>query len=552
MANRTLKYGSNTFVFILVVFGIVAAINFLSSHRFLRADLTDDKRYTISASTKDVIKRLDDVVTINAYFSREPERVAQIRRDVRDVLDEYRAFSNKLQIDFIDPSEDEAEKNKLRFMGIPEVQMNVIEKDKAQVANVYMGLAVIYEDKKEILPVVQNTFALEYNLTSAILKVTRTEVKTVGFLSGHDELDIDDTQRFGDMRRELSKQYNVKKVAINQGREIDSDVATLVVAGPKQEITESEKYEIDQFIMRGGRAIFLVDTIQIPEGTLQAQTLTTGLNDLLEHYGVKLGNNLVLDDASQGQLTYTQGYFTVRSDYPYFVRVLNQYRNRSGEIAKGLSDESIVTSQLESLTLNWASSLELLSNEEDAIEAIALAKTTDRSWTVQSPYDLAPNAQLKPPSSVRKSHTVAASLSGVFKSFYAGKDIPSNETASSDELEGKVQVESAISEDRTTITESQPTQIVVVGNSAFLQFSGGDALNFLFNTIDWLTLGEDLIHIRSHSVTERPLKEVSGSEKFFLRFVNILGVPLVVVAFGLIRYLLRRRAKRLVETYGTA
>lgn len=551
MANRTLKYGSNTIVFILVVFGIVAAINFLSSRRFLRADLTDDKRYTVSASTKDVIKRLDDVVTINAYFSREPERVKQIRRDVRDVLDEYRAFSNKLQIDFIDPSEDEAEKNKLQFMGIPEVQMNVIEKDKAQVANVYMGIAVIYEDKKEILPVVQNTFALEYNLTSAILKVTRTEVKTVGFLSGHDELDIDDTQRFGDMRRELSKQYTVRKVSIDQGREIDKDVATLVVAGPKQALTEREKYEIDQFIMRGGRAIFLVDAIQIPEGTLQAQPLTTGLNDLLEHYGVKLGNNLVLDDASQGQLTYTQGYFTVRSDYPYFVRVLNQYRDLSGEIARGLSDESIVTSQLESLTLNWASSIELFPKEDDPIEAIALAKTTDRSWTVQSPYNLAPNAQLKPPSSARKSHTVAASLSGVFKSFYADKDIPSNETATADEAEGEVQAETATSEDRTTITESDSTQIVVVGNSAFLQFGGQNERTFFLNTIDWLTLGDDLIHIRSHSVTDRPLKEVSGSEKFFLRFVNILGVPLVVVAFGLIRYLLRRRAKRLVETYGT-
>lgn len=551
MATRTLKYGSNTLVFILVVLAILAAISFLSSRRFVRADFSDDKRYTISSSTKNVLKRLDDVVTINAYFSREPARVAQIRRDVRDVLDEYRAISNKLQIDFIDPGDDEAEKNKLRFMGIPEVQMNVIEKDKAQVANVYMGLAVIYEDKKEILPVVQNTFTLEYDLTSAILKVTRTEVKTIGFLSGHDELDIDDERGLGGLKQELSKQFNVKKVSIDAGREIEKDVATLVVAGPKQEITESEKYEIDQFIMRGGRAIFLVDTIHIPQGTLQATPLTTGLNDLLEHYGVKHGNNLVLDNASQGQLTYTQGYFTVRSDYPYFVKVLNQYRNLSGEIARGLSDESIVTSQLERLTLNWASSLELLPKDEDAIETIALAKTTDRSWTVQSPYDIAPNAQLQPPSSVRKSHTVAASLSGVFKSFYTDKDIPSNETTSSDEPEGEVQVESETSGDRTTITESQPTQIVVVGNSAFLQFGGRDELNFFYNTIDWLTLGEDLIHIRSHGVTDRPLKEVSEGQKLFLKYANIAGVPIVVVAFGLIRYLLRRRAKRLVETYGT-
>ena len=542
MATRTLKYGSNTLVLILVVFAILAAISFLSSRRFVRADLTDDKRYTISSSTKNVLKRLDDVVTINAYFSREPAQIAQIRRDVRDVLDEYRAFSNKLQIDVIDPSDDEGEKNKLQFMGIPELQVNVFEKDKMQVANVYMGLAVIYEDKKEILPVVRNTFTLEYDLTSAILKVTRTEEKTVGFLSGHNELDIDDPQRFGEMRRELGKQYNVKKVPIDGGKEIDGDVATLVVAGPKQSLTEREKYEIDQFIMGGGRAIFLVDSIHIPEGSLQANPLTTGLNDLLEHYGVRLGNDLV-QDISQGQLSYTQGYFRVTSDYPYFVRILKQFRFRSGEISKGLSDDSIVTSQLESLTLNWASSLELLSNEEDGIETIALAKTTGESWTVQSPYDIAPNAQLRPPSSARKSHTVAASLSGVFKSFYADKDIP----PALDEA----QTETPASEDRTTKTESDPTQIVVVGNSAFLQFGGQNELTFFFNTIDWLTLGDDLIHIRSHGVTDRPLKEVSEGEKLFLKFANIAGVPIVVIAFGLIRYLLRRRAKRLVEAYGT-
>ena len=542
MATRTLKYGSNTLVLILMVFAILAAISFLSSRRFVRADLTDDKRYTISSSTKNVLKRLDDVVTINAYFSREPAQIAQIRRDVRDVLDEYRAFSNKLQIDVIDPSDDEGENNKLQFMGIPEVQINVFEKDKAQVANVYMGLAVIYGDKKEILPVVQNTFTLEYELTSRILKVTRTEDKTVGFLSGHDELDIDDERGVQGIRQELRKQYNVKKVSIDGGKEIDKDVATLVVAGPKQSLAEREKYEIDQFIMGGGRAIFLVDSIRIPEGSLQANPLRTGLNDLLEHYGVRLGNDLV-QDISQGQLSYTQGYFRVTSEYPYFVRILKQFRFRSGEISKGLSDDSIVTSQLESLTLNWASSLELLSNEEDGIETIALAKTTGESWTVQSPYNISPNAQLRPPSSARKSHTVAASLSGVFKSFYADKDIP----PALDEA----QTETPASEDRTTKTESDPTQIVVVGNSAFLQFGGQNELTFFFNTIDWLTLGDDLIHIRSHGVTDRQLKEVSEGEKLFLKFANIAGVPIVVIAFGLIRYLLRRRAKRLVEAYGT-
>ena len=90
----------------------------------------------ISDSTKNVLDRLDDVVTINAYYSREPAQVAERRRKVRDVLDEYRAFSNRLQINFIDPAGfDEGEKQELRFRGINELQVNVIQKDKAEVAN---------------------------------------------------------------------------------------------------------------------------------------------------------------------------------------------------------------------------------------------------------------------------------------------------------------------------------------------------------------------------------------------------------------------------------
>ena len=144
-----------------------------------------------------------------------------------------------------------------------------------------MGIAVLYEDKKEVLPVVQTTANLEYDLTSAILKVTSEEVKTVGFLSGHDEIDVFD-QAFGPLRQELSKQYDVRKVPIDAGKTIEADVATLIIAGPKKELTEREKYEIDQFIMRGGRALFLIDPILIQYEGLNVSPLKTGLNDLLE------------------------------------------------------------------------------------------------------------------------------------------------------------------------------------------------------------------------------------------------------------------------------
>jgi gliding-associated putative ABC transporter substrate-binding component GldG len=547
MAAKTLKYGGNTLAFILVVFGIIVLINFLSSRRFVRADLTAEKRYTISQSTKKVLKRLDDIVTIDAYFSRQPARVAQIRQSVRDMLEEYRAFSKNLQINFIDPAaEDEAEKQKLRFMGIPEVQVNVIEKDKAEVANVYMGIAILYADKKEVLPVVQTTANLEYDLTSAILKVTSKEVKTIGFLTGHDEIDVFD-QAFGPLRQELSKQYDVRKVPIDAGKAIDPDVATLVIAGPKKELTEREKYEIDQFIMRGGRALFLIDPILIQYEGLNVNPLQTGLNDLLEHYGVKLNDNLVLD-VSMGQLVYSQGFMTVTTGYAYFIKVLKQYQYRTGETSDGLSQDSIITNQLESLTLNWASSLELLPQEDASVEAIALAKTSRGGWTAQSPYNISPtDRQFQPPASVQQAHTVAVSLSGVFKSFYAGKAIPPVESSESDEAVTAKPAE----EERTTKTDSEATQIVVVGNSQFLQQGQRDGQLFFLNTVDWLTLGEELINIRSHGATNRPLKEISESEKFFLKFISIAGVPILVIAFGLVRFFLRRRAKRMVEAYGS-
>ena len=547
MAAKTLKYGGNTLAFIFVVFGIVSLINFLSSHRFIRADLTADKRYTISQSTKKVLKRLDDIVTIDAYFSRQPARIAQLRQSVRDMLEEYRAFSKNLQINFIDPATgDEAQKQQLRFIGIPEMQINIIEKDKAEIANVYMGIAILYADKKEVLPVVQTTANLEYDLTSAILKVTSKEIKTIGFLTGHDELDVFG-QAFGPLRQELSKQYDVRKVPIEADKAIDADVATLVVAGPKKELTKREKYEIDQFIMRGGRALFLVDPVLIQYEGLNVSSLTTGLNDLLEHYGVKLNDNLVLD-VSMDQLTYSQGFMTVTTGYAYFIKVLKQYQYRTGETSDGLSKDSIITNQLESLTFPWAGSLELIPNVDAPVEAIALAKTSRGGWTAQSPYNISPtNRQFQPPASVQQAHTVAISLSGVFKSFYAGKAIPPAESSEPDEVVTAKPAE----EERTTKTDSETTQIVVVGNSQFLQQGRRDGQLFFLNTVDWLTLGEELINIRSHGVTNRPLKEVSESEKFFLKFISIAGVPILVVAFGLVRFFLRRRAKRLVEAYGS-
>ena len=414
MANKRIRYGGNTLAFIAIIFGILVLINFLSTRRFVRTDLTEDKRYTISNATKDVLGALDDIVTITVYFSTSPAEVARVGRNVRDMLDEYKAFSTNLQIDFVNPANfEDAQKQELRFKGIPEVQINVMRKDKAEIANVYMGISIGYSGKEETLPVVQSTANLEYDLTSTILKVTTKEAKTVGFLTGHGEFDIND-QNYQQFRQLLDKngqgQYNLTSVSLAGGKAVDETVSTLVIAGAKQPLTENEKYELDQFIMRGGRAVFLVDPIQLQPGTMQATPLSIGLNDLLAHYGAKLGNNLLIDRRFHDNARFQQGFMTVFQPYPYFVQIRKP----------NFSVEHAVTSQLETLTFPWTSSLEVVANE--GVTATTLAKTSEFGQTLQGYYNLMPNFPI--PDAETQAYPVAIALEGTFKSFYADKEVP--------------------------------------------------------------------------------------------------------------------------------
>ena len=551
MKNKRITFGGNTLAFVIIIFGILALINFLSTRRFIRTDLTEDKRYTISKATRNVLDSLDDIVTITAYFSTTPAEVAQIRRNVRDILDEYKAFSKNLQIDFVNPANfDDAQKQELRFKGIPEVQINVYKQDKAEIANVYMGISIGYSGKEETLPVVRSTANLEYELTSTILKVITKEAKTVGFLTGHGEFDIN-AQEYQQFRQLLDKngqgQYNITSVSLQDGKAVDAIVTTLVVAGVKQPLTEREKYELDQFIMRGGRAIFLVDPIQMQPGTMQGTPLSTGLNDLLEHYGAKLGNNLLVDRRFHENARFQQGFMTIFQPYPYFVKI----------IKPNFSAEHAITNQLEVLTLPWTSSLEVIAKEN--ITGTVLAKTSEFGQTLQGYYNLRPDAPI--PDTETQAYPVAVALEGQFKSFYADKEMPAAATDDATSVEdNETPVPTQDTTERTTITESAQTQIVVVGTAQLLTQLNANSVNFFLNTVDWLTLGDALIGIRSQTITDRPLqiktrsgefREVSEIEKNFIKYLCTVGIPLFVVIFGLVRYFLKRRAKRMVEAFST-
>jgi len=536
--SKKIGPGTNLLFLILIVLGFLILISFLSLRHFTRFDLTQNEIYTLSASSQRIASQLDDIVNIKCYFSKKlPPYVVSLKQQVNDMLDEYKAFAEgNVQVEFLDPAEDPALAQKMRFMGIPQVQMNILEKDQATSTNVYMGIAVRYEDKQQVIPFVRDVSNLEYELTSSILKVSRKEKKTVGFLTGHDEKDV--YSEFENVRKALERQYEVEKVDISEGTPVPSRIDLLVVAGPSS-LSEQDKYELDQYIMRGGKVFFLIDIINVPQGSMQASYRETNLKDLLENYGVRITKNLVLDRINT-YISYQTGFNIVRAPYPFYPKI----------IKTGLDPNHPIVNQLESMMFPWVSALEVLKDTHKDLAFSVLAQSSKHSWLQKGMYNINPTQQFMPQPEDIKPYPLAVLVNGKFKSFYADKAIPSAQE-SDEEEETEPQEEQKTK--RETLKEcAGETKILVVSNARFLESNFTNQpgnMEFFLNAVDWFTWGKDLIGIRSRETTDRPLPILTERQKTGIKFANMMAVPLLVALFGIIRSYIRKRTKITLQNF---
>jgi len=145
------------------VFVIVVLINLISLYLFTRLDLTADRRFSISSYSKELVRDLDDKFTIKCYFSNDiPYPYNTLRRDVKDKLEEYKAYASKyFQFEFVKAEDKEKLALDARRFGIPEIQLNTVENDQIQIKKVVMGMVFMYEDRTEVLPIVQDVKNLE-------------------------------------------------------------------------------------------------------------------------------------------------------------------------------------------------------------------------------------------------------------------------------------------------------------------------------------------------------------------------------------------------------
>ncbi|NQU77873.1 GldG family protein [Candidatus Falkowbacteria bacterium] len=530
--NFSSRQRNNVIISTAILAGIIIVVNIISNGVFNRVDLTSEKVFTITDSTRNVLKNLDDTVTIKAYFSRElPAELLVLQQEIKDTLDEYKNYSGgKLKVKFIDPADDEELVKEVQGLGIPQVQFNIRAKDKLEVRNGYFGLAIMYLDKREVIPLVQNTATLEYDLTAGIKKVSATEVAKIGFLAGHGEWEIDDEMIV--VKQDLQKQYEVTRVDLSQGHPVAPDIATLVIASPKEKISDKELFLIDQFLMRGGNLFVALDTVGI-KGDLTPNDLDAGLGEMLESYGLKYNRNLVLDVSSNEMVSFSSGFAQFFTSYPYWPKIMED----------GFDAESVITSELEALVLPWVGTVEVLSSKIANAEIIELAKTTGRSWVVTGPYNLDPQQQFSA-SGITGPQVVGVAVSGGFESYFVDK-LPLDELGASASLR---ETEGLTPEQVSGFNERvERANIVFVGDGDFMQDGFisrfPDNRVFFENVIDYLSLGEELIAIRSRGVSDRSLKEMSDGTKGAVKYLNILGVTVLVVIYGVLRFW-RRKKKR--------
>lgn len=539
---RRLKNTSHNTIVIILIIGIVVILNFISLNHFLRLDLTEENRYTLSDTTKNAMRELDDVVTVKAFFSKKlPPDLVNLTREINDVLDEFSAYSNNnLQVRFLDPADDPKIADEAMSLGVPELDMNIIEKDKVQLQKGYLGIAISYGDKTEVLPVVQSTSNLEYDLVSAVKKVIASRVKIVGFLTGHGEHEIMEMGMSGEktadytiFKKALDKNYET--TTITAGQEI-KDVDTLVIAGPKEPLSDRDVYEIDQFIINGGNVIFLIDAVSVLPG-LQASSLDVNLDSFLSNLGIKISRSLVVDTIHE-TAAFSSGFVQFFIPYPLWPKL----------VSENFQIENPILAKIDSFVMPWSSPLEQTSGSGLNVEI--LASSSDEAWS-QTAFDLNPEQSFMPQGET-KSYPMVASISGKLKSYFADKEIPPKESAEEpSDMEITPEEEKSASENRETIKESvYETRIVVVGDSDFV--SDGfvsrfpNNLNFILNTVDYLTLDSDLIGIRAKKMTSRPLTEVSEAQKSLIKIVGIWLVPVIVGVYGIFRNIRRRRIRRMI------
>ena len=575
MKNERKNLKKNQIIAFAITLAIIVVVNIIGSFIYTRFDLTSEKRYTLSDTSKEILRNLDDYVYFRIYLEGEfPAGFKKLRKETKEMLDEFRAYSKFIDYDFINPSEsnDPAERTEtykiLYQSGLNPTELAIQSKDGAQQIVIWPGALVSYQNKEMPLDLLDTQVGksseaalnnsaqnLEYKFITAIKDLSQLKKASVAFIEGHGELNENEVY---DITQSLSKKYNVSRVAINEqitslNRRtetqdssilINSNYDAIIIAKPTKPFSEKDKFIIDQYIMRGGKVLWLVDPVFATMDSLQSSestmgnTLNINLDDMFFKYGVRLNKNLLLD--------YNCAAIALRTGQMGGQAQIEYFRWYYFPLLNAASNNNIVKN-INPIKADFASSIEPVISDSD-VQKIPLLKTSDYTKISPAPVFISLSMLRQAPDQrmfSQKGQNVAYLLKGQFESLYANR------------------MTSAImeSEEIGFRTSSEPTAMIVVadgditrnqfhipkgyplplGFDQYTQMTYGNK-DFIENAVSYLVDGEGLIGIRSRELKIRLLDMNKINSNILLwQIVNVVLPSAIVVVFGFILAIIRKR-----------
>lgn len=527
MATSRKVLGLSAVSVTLLVVAVLVVLNLVSTRFFGRVDLTEGKIYSLSEVSRQVASELQDPLIARVYLSPDlPPQLITVRQYLLDLLSEYRAYGKgRFQFQVTQPATEE-EENEAQTYGVQPFQANVYQADKVELKRIYLGLVFIHSDRQEALAAVTSTDGLEFQLTSAMRRVTRQSLGNVGVVAATGGPSL--SEGLGALQQMVSREYRIREVDLGPAP-MPNDITVLLVVGPRQNLSDSVLYHIDQFVMRGGPVMFLLDggEANLQAGPQQgggiAFPVTSNVDSLALHYGASPRPEYVMDKRhNQVQAMQNLGFIQlpVAIPYPLFVQ---------GSPGSG---GHLLSKDLDRVDMLFVSPLELA--PPPGVKATVVVQSSPKSGTRKLPTMVMPPLDETPTDYTAPNQPLAVALEGTFNSYWA------------DSARGALPLLGP-AYDTAYIGVSPAVRLLVVGD-ADLATDQGLSRNqfnqvFLLNALDWLSRNDLLLALRSRQVESRPLEELESGARSRLKWANLLGPSALVCVVGLYRWRRRSKAK---------
>jgi gliding-associated putative ABC transporter substrate-binding component GldG len=497
----------------LLIVVLVILVNLIFSSLNIRLDITKEKIYSLSQGTKRILKKIDDNLFIDVYYSKElPPQITTIKDYTITILNDYKDFSaNKIKLSLFKIDDDQKSKKLAIEEGITPVRFDIISKEKFEQREGFLGITMRYHDKKETIPFISDISNLEYDISSRINNLVRKTKKTIYFINDWGSLS---SYRLNpEIREKIRSNYEIRDISVEEIYK-DTSAINLCIIGPNSPIDEKNLFYLDQIFVRGANIFLALDKKYTSMESFFARDNNTNLEKILEKNGIKILNTLIMDRNSQAiQIGFRQGPFVITNivKYPFFI------------ITTDIDRKNPTTKDLSSLTIPFASPIEYSTT---SLIITPLVKTSrysfakkENSYISINPFQdyVVENDDLKGP------FTVSLTAKGKFISSF-------NEPPKDKELKDKkIQF----------IKEgSRETLLYLVSSSKFIynQDLNPDNIQYLINIINYIAQDEDLMMIKSKKAGIIPLREINETYKVIIKYINILLPVFIIIAFGIYRW----------------